>query len=772
MDAQRALLIQNLGLTWRYSIGNPYEQFSFPEGVDVGAGAGRLRLRGRRTRDAADVAHAAADAVPELEDRPEARRLGALLPALRATVRTSREVTPVLRGLRRRLGAPARRERARAARSASGTRRTSPTPSTASTRRRSRGRGCAGWARCGRRRADAQLAARCRSARGAARARASRAAVRARRCGCRTARSSSRPGSSTRERPYDRLTAVSSRAATGTSSCRTRSRPASSPPGAPRRKERSGTCGCTARACSGSSAPARTRSTGSTAPFPTSGTDQVYGLNVARFLAANDRPDQLVLSLYGQLAAAMTPGTFVAGEAASVDAAPRRVLPLDVPAAERRRQRDLPRDAAPAARPRDPRRATGRPSGARARVRDAARAGSRRESGSPCATRRRASAPSRTRSSRERRKDPRHDLRPRTRAAAGAQPEASPTARRPGHVGARLGGRALEVTERRSVCPREPDGSSSSWTSSAVKRFLTIHHASSTTIPDCNAPPRPRRARSRRSRRPLTRPISTIAPHDFSPAAKRLRVHAELPAPARVGVQLATRAGKPVGWIAAPQRRRFLTLRWNGRLPAQSVAEGRYLIRLVDGRPRGGLVPAPDRPDAAASHQDQARNGSRTPFRGDNGAPDDDLAERRPAARRSEDPLQAQRAGARPLRGDAHGQRAADDLRADGEPPARPERLHLAPAEDDRARARISSGSRRPTRPATAVRTAPTTPARAGGSPRRSCACWASTRASRRRATAPNSSARLVDRDRRDVADAADLPRRAGGHRGRTATRS
>jgi hypothetical protein len=35
MDAQRALLIQNLALTWRYSIGNAYEQFSFPEGLDV-----------------------------------------------------------------------------------------------------------------------------------------------------------------------------------------------------------------------------------------------------------------------------------------------------------------------------------------------------------------------------------------------------------------------------------------------------------------------------------------------------------------------------------------------------------------------------------------------------------------------------------------------------------------------------------------------------------------------------------------------------------------
>jgi hypothetical protein len=49
-----------------------------------------------------------------------------------------------------------------------------------------------------------------------------------------------------------------------------------------------------------------------------SGTDQVYGTNVARFLADNDEADQLVLSLYGTLAAALTPGTYVAGEAASV----------------------------------------------------------------------------------------------------------------------------------------------------------------------------------------------------------------------------------------------------------------------------------------------------------------------------------------------------------------------------------------------------------------------------------------------------------------------
>jgi hypothetical protein len=51
---------------------------------------------------------------------------------------------------------------------------------------------------------------------------------------------------------------------------------------------------------------------------PRSGVNPVYGLNVARFLADNDRPDQLVLSLYGQLAAGMAPGTFVSGEGVSV----------------------------------------------------------------------------------------------------------------------------------------------------------------------------------------------------------------------------------------------------------------------------------------------------------------------------------------------------------------------------------------------------------------------------------------------------------------------
>jgi hypothetical protein len=52
--------------------------------------------------------------------------------------------------------------------------------------------------------------------------------------------------------------------------------------------------------------------------YPTSGSDQVYGVNVARFLADNDRADDLVLSFYGHLAAGMAPGTFVSGEGATI----------------------------------------------------------------------------------------------------------------------------------------------------------------------------------------------------------------------------------------------------------------------------------------------------------------------------------------------------------------------------------------------------------------------------------------------------------------------
>jgi hypothetical protein len=51
---------------------------------------------------------------------------------------------------------------------------------------------------------------------------------------------------------------------------------------------------------------------------PGAGLAQVYGLSMTRFFADTDQPDQLVLSLYGMLAAGMTAGTYISGEAVSV----------------------------------------------------------------------------------------------------------------------------------------------------------------------------------------------------------------------------------------------------------------------------------------------------------------------------------------------------------------------------------------------------------------------------------------------------------------------
>jgi hypothetical protein len=51
---------------------------------------------------------------------------------------------------------------------------------------------------------------------------------------------------------------------------------------------------------------------------PTQGSDDVYLLDTVRFFADNDQPDELDLSLYGQLAAGMTPGTFVSGESETI----------------------------------------------------------------------------------------------------------------------------------------------------------------------------------------------------------------------------------------------------------------------------------------------------------------------------------------------------------------------------------------------------------------------------------------------------------------------
>ena len=125
------------------------------------------------------------------------------------------------------------------------------------------------------------------------------------------------------------------------------------------------------------------------------GLGQVYGQEAARFLADNDQSDVLALSLYGQLGTAMTQGTFVSGEAISVLPVGTVVLPLDVHAAEPRREQLVPRDAALAARARAARRRMAHRTGSTLRSRRRAR-GSSTAGRSPCRRRRRASATCRT----------------------------------------------------------------------------------------------------------------------------------------------------------------------------------------------------------------------------------------------------------------------------------------------------------------------------------------------------------------------------------------
>ncbi len=68
----------------------------------------------------------------------------------------------------------------------------------------------------------------------------------------------------------------------------------------------------------------------------------------------------------------------------------------------------------------------------------------------------------------------------------------------------------------------------------------------------------------------------------FSPRIPRpLLVSASLPAPERVGIRLLTPSGRALGWIAKPQLRRYLRLRWNGRLDGRRVPDGRYRVAVV-----------------------------------------------------------------------------------------------------------------------------------------------------------------------------------------------
>ena len=312
-DAYRNVLIQNLLLTWRYSIGNPYEQFSFPEGVDVAEVMGELGYAGvsrsimvtsltrkdtpypnwkmgkrligsalhyRLTRDRAYVA-AATPALRRYVDEL-GRQIGASGTGLLGRERYSSDIPDDVLGLH--------------------------SQATVWQGLRSMGRV---WAETG----QAQLGERCEAL-------ANRLEAGLRRA---VASSQRRLGDGSlfvparlldNERAYESLT----QARLGSYWNLVMPYALASglfPPGSP---EANGILRYMLRHGSRLLGVVRAGAYALYADpvYPTSGTDQVYGINVARFLADNDVADQLVLSLYGSLAVAMTPNTFVSGEAASV----------------------------------------------------------------------------------------------------------------------------------------------------------------------------------------------------------------------------------------------------------------------------------------------------------------------------------------------------------------------------------------------------------------------------------------------------------------------
>ena len=312
-NAERALLVQNLSLTWRYSTGNAYDEFSFPEGInnaEILASYGhddvaRAILRTSLTRRP----------VPYPNWKMGEKLLGfALVWRLSRDAEPLRAATPTLRGYVAALGAQIDRSR-------SGLldreRYSSDIPdqvyglhSQAVVWQALREIGEA-WAATG----EQTLARRCRALAGRL-GNGLRTAVRASQHRLANGSLFVPVNLLDDEQPYAALTAT---------------RPGSYwnlvmpyalaaglfAPGGPEARgvwRYMQTHGSRLLGMVRASAFALYK----TPAFPVSGTDQVYGINVSRFLADNAEADQLVLSLYGQLAHGMTPGTFVAGEGASV----------------------------------------------------------------------------------------------------------------------------------------------------------------------------------------------------------------------------------------------------------------------------------------------------------------------------------------------------------------------------------------------------------------------------------------------------------------------
>jgi hypothetical protein len=319
-DAQRNLLIQNMGLTWRYSIGNRYEQFSTPEGVDVG----RVMAAYGHAEVTRAILHTAIRPRPSrLRETPvrnpnwkmgarlvgfaqQAQLSGELSHVIRATPKLRRYVRTLGRQIKSSRSGLLRRERysSDVAESVYGLHSQAVV-----------WQGLRSMARIWERTGHHSLATDCR--RLAARLRTGlRRAIRA-------SQKRLRDGSVfipvkllDDERPYGSLT----RSRSGSYWNLVMPYALASGLFQPESGQARGVLAYMRR--HGSRLLGLVRA-GAYAlygkpVYPRSGSVQVYGLNVARFLADNDEPGELVLSLYGHLAAAMTQGTFISGEGASI----------------------------------------------------------------------------------------------------------------------------------------------------------------------------------------------------------------------------------------------------------------------------------------------------------------------------------------------------------------------------------------------------------------------------------------------------------------------
>jgi hypothetical protein len=109
----------------------------------------------------------------------------------------------------------------------------------------------------------------------------------------------------------------------------------------------------------------------------------------------------------------------------------------------------------------------------------------------------------------------------------------------------------------------------------------------------------------------------SVTPRHFSPANGSLSLSASVEEPAHFGIELASRAGKHVGWVVAPDTRQLVSTSWNGRLNGRAVPDGLYLVRLVAGTET--LARTPIRIDSEAPRiTDIFSSSGAVPFAGDN----------------------------------------------------------------------------------------------------------------------------------------------------------